>query len=162
MGREWWSLDFKNLELVLPAWESGEQVMIDLFLKADEPPYFGSYHLLNASIIYKREFDECLARGEKFKDKYKATLYQWVKNFGFAVQYGAMEESGTADRAAHKPGAQSMVAKNLTKLEALNKRCIEFANANGYIETMPDKEVGSYPLQVPYGWGNRVKPTVPL
>ena len=30
-GREWWSLDYQNIELRIPAYESNERVMIDLF-----------------------------------------------------------------------------------------------------------------------------------
>ncbi|MHC4278447.1 MAG: DNA polymerase, partial [Planctomycetota bacterium] len=33
-GREWWSLDAKNLELRIPAYEAGEQEMIELFERA--------------------------------------------------------------------------------------------------------------------------------
>lgn len=51
-GREHWSFDFKNIEKRIPAYESGEQTFIDLFEKANEPPYFGSDHILKFSVVY--------------------------------------------------------------------------------------------------------------
>lgn len=83
-GREWWSLDMENLELRLPAYEANEPAMVDLFEHPDVAPYFGSYHLLVCEVLYPELFAQCLADGVSFKDRYKATLYQWVKNGNFA------------------------------------------------------------------------------
>lgn len=162
-GREWWSLDFKNLELVLPAYKAGEEVMIRLFENPDEPPYYGSFHLLNCHIIYKDEFEDCLRKEEDFKKKYKDTLYQWVKNAGFGKQYGAMEESGTVDAAAHKVGAHRLLDSNLSKMAALNQEAIEEANRFGYVRTFPklDGQPG-YPIQCGKDDWGRIKPTLPL
>lgn len=164
-GRIWISLDYDNLELRIPAYESGEQAMIDIFERPDEPPYFGSYHLLNASIVYPDEFWPIAEQKGEFKKRYASTLYQWIKNFGFAVSYGAMEPSGTADRAAHRPGAQRMVMDKLKEHSRLNQYYIDYAEKHGYVETIPDREVDperGYPLvctRTDYG---RVLPTVPL
>lgn len=186
-GREWWSLDYENVELRIPAYESGEQAMIDIFEKPDEPPYWGSYHLMNASIVYPDLFYEkvcsaCLGKKCKpskpcgklerlcdiedgFKSKYKATWYQYIKNFGFAVGYGAVAESGTADRAAHKVGAQLLVQSRLKKHAALNQSMIDMANRLGYVETIPDRTVNprrGYPLYVGRTQWGKAKPTTPL
>ena len=162
-GQVWYSIDYENLELKIPAYEAGEDVMIEIFEKPNEPPYFGSYHLLNASIVYPDEFWPIADEEGLFKKKYKATLYQWIKNFGFAIQYGAQE--ATADRAAHKVGAFKAVKAKLQKIEALNQRCIDRANKYGYVETIPDKAVNpnrGYPLLCRRSsWGS-ISPTLPL
>lgn len=60
-GREWWSLDAKNIELRIPAYVSGQQEFIDLFESPNVPPYFGSNHLLIAHLIFAKEFDQCIS-----------------------------------------------------------------------------------------------------
>lgn len=161
-GREWWSLDGQNLELRLPAYEAGETEMIDLFEQPDKPPYFGSYHLLVFDTLHPDKFAK---HGKACKDKYASTWYQWTKNGNFSVQYGAIPESGTADRAYHVPGAQLKVQQRFTKIDALNQKQIAIANRQGYVETMPDKTVDptrGYPIlctRTDYG---RILETVPL
>jgi DNA polymerase I-like protein with 3'-5' exonuclease and polymerase domains len=173
-GREWWSLDAKNIELRIPAYESGEAELIALFEQPDEPPYYGSTHLLNFHTIYPDIWEAELKAvgfdkvGPHCKKKYAASWYQWCKNFGFAVQYGAIERDageGTADIAAHKPGAQALVKARFGKLEALNQKWIEHANKTGYVETLPDARVSphrGYPLLCTRDQWGRIKPTVPL
>lgn len=161
-GREWWSLDAKNLELRIPAYESGERMMVDLFERENDPPYFGSYHLLIFDILHPEKFAK---DGAKCKDIYESTWYQYTKNGNFAVTYGAVEESGTADRAYHVPGAQRIIKDRLRDLAALNQKYIAFADKHGYVETLPDRTVNpkrGYPLlctRSEYGW---VLPTVPF
>jgi DNA polymerase I-like protein with 3'-5' exonuclease and polymerase domains len=164
-GREWWSLDYENIELRIPAYESNEQVMIELFERPDDPPYFGSYHLMNASIIYPDLFWPLAEEKGAFKKRYASTWYQWVKNFGFAMAYGAMEGSGTADRAAHKSGAQRLVMDRLKEHTKLNQKMVDLANRQGYVETIPDKTVDptrGYPVLCSRARWGRVSPTVPL
>jgi len=164
-GREWYSIDAKNIELRIPAYESEEESLIQLFERPDDPPYYGSNHLLCCHILHPEKFDQCLSDGESFKDKYKSTWYQWTKNGNFAVQYGAIESSGTADRAYHLEGAQRIIQSKFTKLAKLNQAQIAFAERNGYVETMPDKTVDprrGYPLQCTRTEHGRIKPTVPL
>lgn len=60
-GREWYSLDAKNIELRLPAYESGEEAFIALFERPDDAPYFGSNHALVSHILFPREFEACLS-----------------------------------------------------------------------------------------------------
>lgn len=164
-GKEWWSLDYQNIELRIPAYLSNERTMIELFERPDDPPYFGSYHLMNASIVYPDLFWPLAEQKGAFKKKYNATWYQWIKNFGFAVSYGAMESSGTADRAAHKAGAQKLVMDKLKEHTKLNKACIDHAERWGFVETVLDKEVcpeRGYPLYCSRTSSGRILPTVPL
>lgn len=169
-GREWYSIDAQNIELRLPSYEAREEEMITLFERPNDPPYFGSNHLLVSHILHKEKFEQCInadgiVDGRIFKKKYADTLYQWVKNGNFAVTYGAMAESGTADRAYHVQGGQALVEARFTKIKALNVKCIRMAEKYGYVETMPDKTVDpdrGYPLlcsRTDYG---KIKPTVPL
>ncbi len=60
-GYEMWRLDYENLELRIPAYDSGEQAMIDLFEKSNLPPYFGSNHLLVCHILHKKLFEDCMS-----------------------------------------------------------------------------------------------------
>lgn len=172
-GREWWSLDAENIELRLPAYESGEEEMIALFERPDAPPYFGSNHLLTAHVIWKKEFELCRDKqgridGRIFKERYDDTLYQWTKNGNFAVLYGAINRSdgaGTADQAYHLPGAQSMIESRFTKMAALNRKWIAFANKHGYVETIPDRSIDphrGYPLMCARSEYGKILPTVPL
>ncbi len=173
-GREWWSIDAKNIELRIPFYESGEPEMIALFEEPDKPPYYGSNHILIFSVLWPDLWEQGVREvglekvGPWAKNKFKATQYQWVKNGNFAVQYGAIDRpdgTGTADRAYHKPGAQKMIASRFTKLEALNQKWIRYAEKYGYVETLPDKSVDptrGYPLlctRTDYG---KILPTVPL
>ena len=136
--------------------------MIELFERPDDPPYYGSYHLLVFSILHPDKFKK---HGAKCKEVYKSTWYQWTKNGNFAIQYGATEESGTADRAYHVKGAQRLIKQRFRRIAELNQRMIAFAREHGYVETIPDKTVDperGYPLYCTRSrWGD-IKPTVPL
>lgn len=162
-GREWWSIDYDNIELRIPAYEAPEPEMVELFEQPDKPPYYGSYHSLVCHILHKDKFEECLREGVAFKDKYKATWYQWVKNGNFATSYGAVEESGTADAAYHVKGGQRKIKSRFFNLTKLSDHYVQFANEHGFVETVPDKRFGhGYPIQtVSKGWGG-VKPTIPF
>jgi len=164
-GREWWSLDYQNIELRIPAYESNERVMIDLFEKPDEPPYFGSNHLFSASVVYPEVFWPIADQKGLFKKKYASTYYGWIKGFNFALQYGAIEKSGTADRAARRKGAQAAVQKRLKEASRLNQHYIDMANRLGYVETIPDSEIcpeRGYPLYCEKNKYGKVLETVPL
>jgi DNA polymerase I-like protein with 3'-5' exonuclease and polymerase domains len=173
-GREWWSLDAKNIELRIPAYESGQKDLIDLFESPDDPPFYGSTHLLNFSVVYHDLWEKELREvglekvGPHCKKKYASSWYQWCKNGGFAVQYGAVDRDdggGTADRAFHRRGSHSLLRTRFSKLEALNQRWIRFAEEKGYVETLPDRSVDpdhGYPLLCSRTEYGRIKPTVPL
>jgi len=160
-GREWWSLDYKNLELRIPAFESDETDLIHVFEHPDDPPYFGSYHLVVADLLYPREFRRY---GTRFKDKFISTKYKWIKNGNFAVIYGAQRE--TADRAYHIDGAYDAIRSRFPRIAELNDRMISMAGRTGYVETIPDRSITDsgkgYPIRCPRGYRGLVSPTVPL
>jgi DNA polymerase I-like protein with 3'-5' exonuclease and polymerase domains len=169
-GREWWSIDYENIELRIPAYEAEEELFIQLFERPNDPPYFGSNHLLACHILHEKLFEECVNEegemdGRIFKNRYKATWYQYTKNGNFASLYGAMESSGTADRAYHVKGGQAKIASRLSKMDKLSKHYIRYAEKHGYVETLPDKTVNprrGYPLLVARTEWGKVLPTTPL
>ncbi len=130
-GREWWSLDAKNIELRIPAYKSGEQELIAVFDRPDDPPYFGSYHLVVFDTLHPAMFAE---HGKKCKDLYESTWYQWTKNGDFAVIYGAQE--ATADRTYHVAGAFKQIRHRFPKIAALSDRMIQVAEKQGYVENL--------------------------
>jgi hypothetical protein len=174
-GREWWPMDGQNLELRIPAYESGEPDLIALYEEPDRPPFFGSEHMLCFSIIYPEIWEAELREhgpakvAKVIKKKYGGTNYRWCKGGDFAIQYGAMfrgkDVVGTADRAFHRPGAHALLLSRFEKKEALNQRQIRLAKERGYVETLPDRTVDpehGYPLLVTRTeWGD-VLPTVPM
>ncbi len=159
-GREWWSADYVNIELMIPAYKAEEEAMIALFERPNDPPYFGSYHLLNSHILYKEEFEHALDMGWDFKKRYKGTFYQWAKNTGFARQYNAQKRK--IDATAHKDGAFELLGAGLPKVTALNDYYVDFAQEHGFVWTVDDKENGPYPIQCEPSWGSRVSPTIPF
>lgn len=173
-GREWYSLDAKNIELRIPAYESGQQEFIDLFERPDDPPYYGSNHILVFHILWPELWDKAVKEvgwdkvGPHCKKVYAGSYYQWVKNGNFAVQYGAVDRTdgmGTADMSYHQKGAQAKIKARFTKQEGLNQKWIKFAERNGYVETLPDKSVDptkGYPILCSRTEGGKVLPTVPL
>lgn len=162
-GREWWSLDYENIELRIPAYESGEEAMVELFERPDDPPYFGSYHLLNASIVYPDLFWPLAETKGAFKEKYNATWYKWCKNGGFAIQYGCQEKK--ADATFRRRGAYRLIKERMPKVAALNAKYVAMADRLGYVETIPDRSVcpeRGYPLLVSRSKWGKVSPTLPL
>ena len=173
-GREWWSGDAKNIELRIPAYESEQQELIELFEHPDDPPYYGSTHLLNFHTVYPDIWAKELKAvgpekvGPHCKDKYASSWYQYCKNGGFAVQYGAVEiegKEGTADKAFHRLGSHAKLKERFSKLGELNQHWIDYANTHGYVETLPDVTVDpskGYPIWCSRRRGGYVKPTIPL
>ena len=164
-GREWWALDYNNLELRIPAYEAGEKEMIALFEKPNEPPYFGSNHLLVFSILHPEKWNHKDPEGLLKAKKIHEPWYGRTKNGNFAVQYGAMEQSGTADRAYGVSGAQRKIQKRFPAIKRFSEYQIAYANKHGYVETMPDKTLGcerGYPLYCSRSRWNKISPTIPL
>jgi DNA polymerase I-like protein with 3'-5' exonuclease and polymerase domains len=162
-GRVWYSMDYENIELKIPAYRSGEEKMIELFEKPNEPPYFGSYHLLNISLLYPKLFWPLAQQKGAFKKKYNATWYTWGKNTGFAVQYGCQKRK--ADSTAHVEGAFELLNTGLPKVARLKAEVARFAEKNGYIETIPDKHVDphrGYPLLCQRTEWGKILPTTPF
>jgi DNA polymerase I-like protein with 3'-5' exonuclease and polymerase domains len=168
-GREWWSLDAKNIELRIPAYESEEADLVALFEHPDDPPYYGSNHLLNFHTVYPDIWDKELQEvglekvGPHCKKKYEATWYRYDKNGGFAIQYQAGKE--TTDAAFRRKGAFDLLKTRFTQLEKLNGKYLDMANKFGYVTTLPDKDVDpdrGYPLLCKRTRWGRIKPTTPL
>lgn len=169
-GREWWTMDAENIELRIPAFESGEQDLIRLFNRPKDPPFYGSQHLLNFSVVYEDVWLEELRAvgldkvGPHCKKKYASTYYQFTKNGDFSIQYQCGE--ATAAKSFRRKGAFIKLKTKFNKLAALNHKYVDFANRHGYVETLPDKTVDpkhGYPLLCKRGgWGNNIVPTTPL
>lgn len=178
-GREWWSMDYKNLELRIPAYESGEADLIALFENPDAPPFYGSEHLLNFSVVYPDVWEEEMGKvchdcckgqvvdltriGPHVKKKFEDTYYQWCKNGDFAVGYQAGDE--TADRTFRRPGSRRRLLARFAKKEAHYQRQLAFAKKHGWVETIPDRSLGmvqGYPVMVTRTEKDDVLPTTPL
>lgn len=161
-GREWWSLDAQNIELRIPAFKADEQDVVNIFLRPNDPPYYGSYHLAVFDTLYPDIFKKF---GKEVKDmkEYESTLYQWVKNGNFAILYGAGEAK--ADATYHYKGAFQLIRRRFPKIAKLSDRMIAEANRTGGIHTVPDNTVNpkkGYPIQCSFGDYARVQPTLPL
>lgn len=159
-GREWWKIDYENLELRIPAFECGEEELTKVFLRPKDPPYFGSYHLVVFDALYPELFAK---HGVECKDLFKATYYQWIKNGNFAILYGAQEKK--ADATFRVPGAYSKIRSRFPKMAKLSDRMIAHADKLGYVETMPDRNIcpeRGYPIYCSRSEHGGVQPTVPL
>jgi hypothetical protein len=135
----------------------------------DDPPYYGSEHLLNFSTVYPdvwaRELKEVGIEqvGPHCKKKYATTLYHRAKCGGFAMGYGAGEVK--ADATFGRPGASRLLKRRFAKKDALNRKWVAFAERHGYVETIPDRSVNperGYPLFVSRSERGGVVPTTPL
>jgi len=135
-GREWWAMDYSNIEMRIFAYESGDKRLIEAF----ESGF--SVHLIFAEVLHPKEYAECLKTGEEFKDKYESTLYQWVKNGNFALIYGAGVKKANATY--HVDGAYDIIRKKLPLIDKFMRAKDEEARKKGYITTL-----GGYRLQVP-------------
>jgi DNA polymerase I-like protein with 3'-5' exonuclease and polymerase domains len=159
-GREWYSLDAKNLELRIPAFVANEKDLIWIFEHPNEPPYYGSYHLFVFDILHPELFAK---HGVDCKTLFEATWYQWTKNGNFSIIYGAQKR--TADRAYHVNGAYEKVRYRMPNIARLSDRMQEQARKYGLVETIPDREVDSergYPIMCARGLDGKVLPTIPL
>jgi DNA polymerase-1 len=168
-GWVWYSMDGDNLELRIPAYEAGEEKMIALFERPNEPPYFGSNHLLVAHIVFKDLFEKCRGRGNEldgriFKDRHPR-IYRNVKSGNFAIACGAAEHSGTVDRTFGVVGAHRTIKGNFTEMARLSEWLLAHAWRHGYVETIPDKSVNphrGYPILVGRTKTGGVMPTTPF
>lgn len=167
--REWWSFDAKNVELRIPFYVSGEPDMIALFEKPNEPPFYGSNHMLVFSVLWEDLWHDAIKQSgidgahDYCKKRYKKTNYQWTKNFDFALQYGS--GAANANRTAHHPTAYQLIAERFSKLNVLNQKQISKARRDGYIETLPDRRVNprrGYPLLCTRTESGGILTTVPL
>lgn len=135
-GREWYSLDYSNIELRIFAYVSGDKRLINAFESGE------SVHLVIASELYPMEWRACQMSGESFKVKYESTLYQWVKNGNFSLIYGAGQEK--ADATYHLAGAYARIRSKFPLIDKFMAEKLKEAKDKGYVTTL-----GGYRLQVP-------------
>lgn len=137
-GREWYAIDYENIELRIFAYASGDENIIQLYREGK------SFHDMICQVLHPKEYAACQKDGVSFKSRYKDTLYQWVKNGDFALIYGA--SPWKADATFRVKGAYSIIRKKLPLIDEFMTRCNDEARKYGYVTTL-----GGYRLQVPEG-----------
>lgn len=145
-GREWYSMDYRSIEARLPAYESGEPKMLEVFERPDEPPYWGNLYLLNASVLYADEYWP-LAQDEGRFRKEHPRLYKRSKFFILAKNYGAGRHKG--DLLSGIEDSYDLVDREFPLLSALQERILRDAKRTGWVHTIPDRTVDptkGYPL----------------
>lgn len=161
-GREWWALDYKSIERRIPAYESGEPKMIEVFEKPEEPPYWGSLYLLTASVLFPKEFWPLAEEKNGFKEK-EPRLYKRAKFFDLATQYGAGRAK--ADDVSGVKGSFDLVKQEFPLLTALQRKYLRDAERLGYVQTLPDRTVDperGYPILPSRTEEGRVLSTTPF
>ena len=159
-NREFFCLDAENLEIRIPAFESGEKELIEVFNNPDKPPYYGSYHLVVFDILHPKLFRE---HGKACKKLFASTWYQWVKNGNFAIIYGAQEAK--ADATYKVAGAYKLIQRRFPRMSQLSRKMLSIANRFGGIETIPDKSISphcGYPILCKRSKTGGIVPTTPL
>lgn len=126
-GKVWYSFDQDNVELRIFAWDSGDQNLIDAYLRGE------SVHLIFARVVYPQEWADCGGDGELFKERYPEE-YQRVKNGDFAIVYGAAKRK--ADSTYGVKGAFDRIRKEMPLVDEYLGKHQQSARENGYIETM--------------------------
>lgn len=138
-GRVWLQYDLVNIEMRRWVYFVGNKELIDVFESG------GSVHLLIAETLYPKEYAE---HGKKFKDVFKDSYYQWVKNGNFAIIYGATEAK--ADVTYHRPGAYRRIIERFPEVQKFTDRCAEEVWYNYNMYNQPCVTVdGGYRLDVP-------------
>ncbi len=161
-NREWWRMDFKSIENRIPAYESGQEEMIELFERPGDPPFYGSYYLLNASITCPDLFWPLAEREGAFKHE-QPRAYKQVKFGTLAMQYGC--GAAKADRLFRMRGAYQLLKDKLPRLTALQQRYLDLAERTGFVETLPDRSVDperGYPILASRTEDGRVLSTTPF
>lgn len=161
-GREWYSMDYQSIEARLPAYESGESKMVELFERPDQPPYWGNLYYLTASVLYSEEFWPWVEDKNGFRKKHPR-LYKRAKFFVLAKNYGAGRAKG--DLLSGVKNSYDLVNSEFPKLAALQARCLRDAQRLGYVETIPDRTVDpkrGYPILVARTEEGRVLSTTPF
>lgn len=180
--REFWSMDYESIEARIPAYESGEAKLVQIFEHPDEAPYWGNLYYLMASILYPEFYDvvcpKCISNNcsnpdhplpvslstikTGFKEVYPR-LYKQAKFFLLAKQYGAGKAKG--DLLSKVKDSYSMVDGDLPLLAALQRRYLSDAVNKGYVQTLPDRGVDptrGYPLLPSRTEDGRVLSTTPF
>ena len=115
-GKVWLDFDLVNIEMRRWVYYVGNSELEKVFSKG------GSVHLLIAETLYPEEFKR---HGADFKNVYKETLYQWIKNGNFSALFGAGERK--ADRTYHMQGAFRKIRNRFPEVEQFTNECIQEA-----------------------------------
>jgi len=116
-GREWFSIDYSNIEKRIPAYLAEEQELIDLFESG------GSYHLLIGELLRPEMFKRLGPKGFK-----KTEEYRWIKNGNFAEQYGAGKF--TTDTTFRVKGAYDKIKGRFPKITDLGNSILKGGLSN--------------------------------
>jgi len=134
-GREWWTMDYENIERRLPAYESGEPAMVEVFEHPNEPPYWGSLYCLTASVLYKDEYWPRAGVKGLFR-KERPQLYKQSKFFDLARQYGCGKLKG--DLLSRVPGSFDLMNDTFPLFTKLQQHHLHMAERRGPRARLPD------------------------
>ena len=160
--REWWSMDFKSIERRIPAYESGEPKMVEVFERPNEPPYWGNLYNLTASVLYPEEYWP-RAEVEGLFRKDCPRLYKQAKFFDLAKQYGCGRRKG--DLLSRIKNSFDLVDNEFPLMARLQAKYLTNAERRGYVETLPDRSVDptrGYPILASRTDDGRVLSTTPF
>ena len=161
-GREWYTADYKSIERRIPAYESGEPKMIEVFEKPNEPPFWGNLYNLTASVLYPDKYMP-LSHTEGLFRKTYPRLYKQAKFFDLAKQYGCGRAKG--DLLSKVRNSFDLIDSEFPMLAKLQAKYLTAAEKNGFVETIPDREVDperGYPVLASRTDDGRVLSTTPF
>lgn len=145
-GREWWDMDFRNLEKRIPAYECMEPKLVEIFEKPNDPPYWGSDHNLIASLLFPDEYWPLAEIEGEFKKRYPR-MAKKAKNTNFGKQYGAGKRK--CELTSGVPGAFDLIDRGLPELAKLQAHYLNTAKKTGWVQTLPDRTIDptkGYPI----------------
>lgn len=160
--REWWRMDFRSIERRIPAYESGELKMIEVFEHPDQPPHWGNLYNLTASVLYPEEYWPCAETEGLFRKEYPR-LYKQAKFFDLAKQYGCGRAKG--DLLSRVRNSFDSVDSEFPLLTKLQAHYLAQAERIGWVETLPDRTVDpdrGYPILASRTEDGRVLSTTPF
>jgi len=161
-GRIWYTMDYESIERRIPAYESRELKMVEVFEHPDEPPYWGNLYLLTASVLYPDEFWPRAEEKDRFKRE-QPRLYKRSKFFDLAKQYGCGKRKG--DLLSGIAGSFDRVDSKFPLLAKLQAHYLALAERTGLVETLPDRSVDptrGYPILASRMEDGRVLSTTPF
>ena len=165
-GREWYSLDYRQIERRIPVFEcnggKGEPKMVEVFNKPDEPPYWGNLYCLTASILYPDEYWPTAQDEGRFRKEYPR-LYKQAKFFDLARQYSAGRKKG--DLLSGIKNSYDLIDNEFPFFSALQKQILRGAEKTGWVYTIPTRAIDpkkGYPLLASRTEDNYVLSTTPF